>query len=70
MGDIMEDFEKAKKRIEFENIRAIELRFDKIIKNDNSYILMQNDLLVGTVSIECLNYATRSKLNSLAEFGI
>jgi len=52
------------------SVRAIELRFDKILKNKQYFTLMQDGLPVGTVYRDVLTDKCIAKLDSLAEMEI
>ena len=56
------------KKDAIKSIRAIELRFDKIlIKNTKEFLLYQDGIYVATINGDCLIDKARSKLESLAD---
>ena len=54
------------KKQQVQNIRAIEIRFDKIHINDQDYVLVFNGEKIATVKREALNQKTILKLDALA----
>ncbi len=66
-GDTMNEIRSFKTtKDELKNIRAIELRFDKIVRNDSSYTLIQDDIVIGSVTRKSLTDKTVILLDSLA----
>lgn len=55
-------------KYQVKSIRAIELRFDKIYKKDDIFVLEQDAVIVGTVRREVLTAKTLTLLDSLSEW--
>lgn len=53
-------------RSEMKNIRAIELRFDKVIRNDNTFTLIQDGIHIAIIYRHSLTEKTVIKLDALA----
>jgi len=60
----IESYINAKEDIK--NIRAIELRFDKVVRNDNAFSLIQDGIHIANVYRKTLTEKTVTLLDSLA----